>query len=189
MDWKFKHKLKKEENFSQLKYEHYYGWDNISKQLKSRLGNYNIIDNLDLIPYDSPKLNNPFVGFVHLCTLTDPFYIIKVENTIKKINTMNCKCVFVFSSHIKNYLIKKLLPHIEIRVIEHPFYPNTKNINNKFNIDKVIQIGFFNKKILTIYLIDTKLPRICFSSNLNYYKRLLDSHIENNNICVDKSNV
>jgi hypothetical protein len=118
----------------------------------------------------SNVINKPWVGILHYPEFTKEMNYESFESfsNILKSNTLiesikYCKCIITLSNYLKIYVEKILNEYnytIPIRVIYHPTDFNCLSFNLKLFIKnpnkKIIQIGFWMRRGVTIYNIKTK---------------------------------
>jgi hypothetical protein len=119
---------------------------------------------------NSDVINKPWVGILHYPEFVEEMNyesyealtnLIKSDTFIKSLK--NCKCIITLSEHLKEYLDKILNENnfnILTKNIYHPTDFNCKTFNlqafNKNKEKKIVQIGFWMRKMNTIYEINSK---------------------------------
>jgi hypothetical protein len=143
--------------------------------------------------YNIEIIKDPWIGILHY-----PEFVIEMNyesyealpNILKSkllIESIKyCKCIITLSEHLKNYLEEELIKHnynIPIRVLYHPTDFNCKlfNIDNLINNTdkKIIQVGFWMRKLTTIYLVKTELFSKYWLPGGKYWKEMFSKMYPN----------
>lgn len=153
--------------------------------------------------YNISIIEKPWIGIIHYpefikemnYSSTESFeMIIQTDIFIKSLK--NCKCLITLSNYLKNYIyniLQKYNYNINIYVLYHPTDFNCKLFSyNSFltnNYKSIIQIGFWMRKMNTIFLLQTKFNKLWFPGGdywfemfkiiyPNYTNYLNDSSVE-----------
>lgn len=115
--------------------------------------------------YNTAPIETPWIGIIHYPEFTkdmnyesteDLKNIVKTE-TFKK-SIIHCKCIITLSEHCKKY-IQRFIKNIPIEVLYHPTDFNCPKFTmNKYELNdnkKIVQVGFWMRKVDTIYNIDS----------------------------------